>query len=286
MERVAVYVQPVLVALLHPHIQVVLELGMRNGMIIPGNEKRATTQLSPGRFFPLLPVLILIFLVTGCDYIMNVFIKQALFLVRTEPVGPNCEFGGLRIEEGTDKDQNGILNSSELSGSEYVCNEKDRDAFYAIDEISDKDGCDYGGVYMRAGLFIDMDVQGGPEDPASGVSSKICSAEKEQVVVYALTSTRELMRSGDTAVITVKAYDSMGSALSYTWSTTGGMINAISPDTVTWTAPNSAGSFAVSVAVENSSGKRVTAQLDTPDATDTSSHQHQASPTSLSPSWQ
>jgi hypothetical protein len=32
--------------------------------------------------------------------------------------------------------------------------------------------------------------------------------------------------------------------------------------------------------------ERVTAQLDTPDATDTSSHQHQASPTSLSPSWQ
>jgi hypothetical protein len=30
----------------------------------------------------------------------------------------------------------------------------------------------------------------------------------------------------------------------------------------------------------------VTAQLDIPDATGTSSHQHQTSPTSLSPSWQ
>jgi hypothetical protein len=42
--------------------------------------------------------------------------------VTEEPPGPNCEFGGVKIEAGTDTNQNGVLDPDEVEETFYVCN--------------------------------------------------------------------------------------------------------------------------------------------------------------------
>ncbi|MCC6713090.1 MAG: hypothetical protein IT344_06985 [Candidatus Dadabacteria bacterium] len=45
-----------------------------------------------------------------------------LLNISEEPPGPNCEFGGTKIEFGPDLDGNGVLDPGEVEGTDYVCN--------------------------------------------------------------------------------------------------------------------------------------------------------------------
>jgi len=45
-----------------------------------------------------------------------------LLNISEEPPGPNCEFGGLKIEYGPDIDGSGALDPDEVEGTDYVCN--------------------------------------------------------------------------------------------------------------------------------------------------------------------
>ncbi len=42
--------------------------------------------------------------------------------ISDEPPGPNCEFGGTKIEYGLDSNGNGELDPDEVEGTDYVCN--------------------------------------------------------------------------------------------------------------------------------------------------------------------
>lgn len=42
--------------------------------------------------------------------------------ISDEPPGPNCEFGGTKIEYGLDSNGNGELDPDEIEGTDYVCN--------------------------------------------------------------------------------------------------------------------------------------------------------------------
>jgi hypothetical protein len=42
--------------------------------------------------------------------------------VTPEPAGPNCEFGGQKIETGLDTNQNGMLDDTEVTDTVFVCN--------------------------------------------------------------------------------------------------------------------------------------------------------------------
>jgi len=46
---------------------------------------------------------------------------QTLLDITDEPVGVNCANGGVRIDYGTDDDDDGVLDADEIDGTEYVC---------------------------------------------------------------------------------------------------------------------------------------------------------------------
>ena len=46
----------------------------------------------------------------------------ALVSVKTEPAGTNCATGGSKVSAGSDTNANGILDSSEITSSTYICN--------------------------------------------------------------------------------------------------------------------------------------------------------------------
>lgn len=43
-------------------------------------------------------------------------------IITDEPPGPNCEFGGIKIEVGTDLNGNGTIEAGEIQTTAYVCN--------------------------------------------------------------------------------------------------------------------------------------------------------------------
>ncbi|WP_183562736.1 DUF7151 family protein [Mucilaginibacter sp. SP1R1] len=45
-----------------------------------------------------------------------------LIAVKTEPAGPNCVYGGYNFNTGIDINKNGILDDSEITATEYICN--------------------------------------------------------------------------------------------------------------------------------------------------------------------
>ena len=61
--------------------------------------------------------------------------QSILFSSVAEPAGVNCTFGGFRIEAGTDTNSNGILETTEITSSEYVCNGADPDASLGFDLV-------------------------------------------------------------------------------------------------------------------------------------------------------
>ncbi|HIE66306.1 MAG TPA: hypothetical protein EYQ01_10975, partial [Nitrospira sp.] len=46
---------------------------------------------------------------------------QALLLLSDEPIGPNCSFGGVRIDSGLDSNINNTLDPSEITETKFVC---------------------------------------------------------------------------------------------------------------------------------------------------------------------
>ena len=46
---------------------------------------------------------------------------NALLSLTDEPAGPNCPFGGTRIDAGTDTDGSGTIEPSEVDSTSYVC---------------------------------------------------------------------------------------------------------------------------------------------------------------------
>jgi len=47
--------------------------------------------------------------------------EQTLLNAMEEPPGPNCEFGGTKIETGLDTNQNGVLDPDEVTDTFFVC---------------------------------------------------------------------------------------------------------------------------------------------------------------------
>lgn len=48
--------------------------------------------------------------------------SSALIKTTAEPIGVNCMTGGLKVESGLDANANGILDASEVTATNYVCN--------------------------------------------------------------------------------------------------------------------------------------------------------------------
>jgi hypothetical protein len=50
---------------------------------------------------------------------------NSLIALNDEPAGANCPYGGIRIDSGVDSDDSGVLDSTEVNSSGYVCNQLD-----------------------------------------------------------------------------------------------------------------------------------------------------------------
>lgn len=61
--------------------------------------------------------------VTGTSYVCNGPGTTSLVATSAEPAGANCPFGGTRIEEGVDSNNNGVLDAGEVdtAATSYVC---------------------------------------------------------------------------------------------------------------------------------------------------------------------
>ena len=51
-----------------------------------------------------------------------VLFTNSLTLLSDEAVGVNCQFGGIKIENGLDLNSNSLLESNEVESTTYVCN--------------------------------------------------------------------------------------------------------------------------------------------------------------------
>jgi len=80
-------------------------------------------------------------------------------LTRTETVGqPECEEAGVRIEYGLDRNENGELDTDEITSSELLCEGGDGQATLVdVDEEPPGQNCTIGGLRVSSGLDVNGD---------------------------------------------------------------------------------------------------------------------------------
>ena len=98
----------------------------------------------------------------------------ALVYVVNEPPGANCTNGGYKLNVGLDTNNNGILDPSEITSSNYICNGTNG-LSALVSVVSEPSGtnCAYGGYKMNVGLDTNNN---GVLDPSEITSSDyICN---------------------------------------------------------------------------------------------------------------
>ncbi len=96
-------------------------------------------------------------------------------LVRTseEPQGSNCEQGGTRIETGTDRDDNGSLETLEVTSTVFVCRDLTGAALVEASSEPAGENCAIGGLRVNTG--IDADGDGALQDSEVTETSFVCN---------------------------------------------------------------------------------------------------------------
>ena len=78
---------------------------------------------------------------------------NSLTKVTNESVGSNCQFGGLKIDSGIDSNRNGILDTSEIASSVYVCNGIDgNNSLNTVTNEVVGSNCQFGGLKIDSGI--------------------------------------------------------------------------------------------------------------------------------------
>ncbi len=84
----------------------------------------------------------------------------SLIDIQTEPVGENCNSGGLKIISGIDLNNNGILDMDEIDETKYICNgESGSDGILSLMDILPEpagENCFNGGYKIISGLDINQ----------------------------------------------------------------------------------------------------------------------------------
>ena len=94
----------------------------------------------------------------------------ALVTITTEPPGPNCEFGGIRVESGLDTDENGQLSAAEAGPPQYVCNGAPGSSSGAAGASSSSGGTGAGGAATAGSGGASGNADAGP-DASAGTTS-------------------------------------------------------------------------------------------------------------------
>lgn len=78
--------------------------------------------------------------------------------VTNEPAGANCENGGVKIEVGTDSNENGVLDTGEVLSTSYVCNGVDGTLSLTIVTTEPAGtNCENGGIKIESGVDTNGD---------------------------------------------------------------------------------------------------------------------------------
>ena len=85
--------------------------------------------------------------------------QTALVSVTSEPSGTNCSAGGKKVNVGLDTNGNGILDASEVTSTNYICNGTNGanglNSLTSIVTEPSGSNCSYGGLKITSGLDTD-----------------------------------------------------------------------------------------------------------------------------------
>ena len=142
------------------------------------------------------------------------------------PAGANCASGGQAISFGLDTDRSGVLDPSEVSGTQYVCNGSDGstgtsglDALVTTVAVPQGTTCTAGGTQIDSGLDANAN---GTLDPAEVTSTSIiCNGQPARSVLMVCGGSqldvRKIIPSGTTlSVVDSCAPDAATQALMIT----------------------------------------------------------------------
>jgi len=102
---------------------------------------------------------------------------DALIRSGAEPAGPNCPYGGTRIEVGLDADDDGVLDPSEVSatGTSYICNGRGKNALVRTSAEPVGANCPFGGTKIETGVDEDNDDTLDPGEVDAAATSYVCN---------------------------------------------------------------------------------------------------------------
>jgi len=106
---------------------------------------------------------VLSFTFFGCtgDHGINSGIRTA-----TEPPGQRCEYGGLKVDTGLDRNRSGSLDDFEVAATEYVCNQRvdGKTSLVFVKSEAPGKNCENGGIRIDFGLDDNNDYQLQPSE--------------------------------------------------------------------------------------------------------------------------
>jgi hypothetical protein len=118
---------------------------------------------------------------------------RALVRLESEPAGANCSQGGTAVRSGLDTNNNGTLDSSEVTSTSYVCNGAQgqqgtpgTQALVRLDQEPAGTNCSQGGTAVRSGL--DTNKNGTLEMSEVTQTQYICSVETAYATGWAASS--------------------------------------------------------------------------------------------------
>ncbi len=174
----------------------------------------------------------------------------AYSVMNSAPVG-SCPNGGITVYAGIDTNSNGVLDPAEYTGSpQYVCNGTNGIpiAVSLTTLPTNTTTCNGSGTNVCVGP--DADGNNVPDSITS--CQAVCNGSRE-VVIESITASPAVVWPGQSTTFSVSATDGTANTLTYSWSGAQGNFSTTNTGATTWTAPNTVGSYMVSIQVSNGS---------------------------------
>ena len=112
---------------------------------------------------------------------------NSLINITDEPIGNNCENGGVKIASGIDSNDNGILDTSEISSTSFVCNGIDgKNSLTTVISEPPGSNCENGGIKVESG--IDFNENGTLDELEISSTTYVCNGNDGNSSLTIVTS--------------------------------------------------------------------------------------------------
>jgi hypothetical protein len=175
--------------------------------------------------------------------------------IADEAPGANCATGGVRIETGSDLNDNGVLDDGEVTDTQYACNGGVSETLVTTADEPAGANCADGGIRIDSGIDID---QNGTLEPSEVTNTAfVCDADPGTVPL-GIIDPAALPNIVNIDVLDVDIEARGGTAGSYSWSIISGNLPSTftieptgTPSTVLSGSTTSTGTFTFTVQVED-----------------------------------